>query len=321
MTRPCIRAVVWSSALVIALLLVLGLPHFYQYLAAELIIWALLALSLDLLIGYTGLPSFGQAVFFGVPAYAYALVVLHHGSIVLAVVTAVVALAVVAIAVAYLATATGGVGFIIVTLLASFSVFLIMLAWTSFTGGENGLYVPRAASLAPLPVAVQLIVVALIGIIVWWVCRKVVGSGYGLVLRGIKSNERRLQALGYDTERIKFQITLVSAGVAGIAGILFALVDRTLSVDLVGPELSTEVVIWVLLGGAQTLLGPMLGAALFVTLKQTLNTFNSYPLVLGILFIIVVTWAPSGLLSLRLPRGVWRWVLLAGRSKTGEGLQ
>ena len=321
MTRPRIRAVIWSSALVIALLLVLGLPHFYQYLAAELIIWALLALSLDLLIGYTGLPSFGQAVFFGVPAYAYALVVLHHGSIVLAVVTAVVALAVVAIAVAYLATATGGVGFIIVTLLASFSVFLIMLAWTSFTGGENGLYVPRAASLAPLPVAVQLIVVALIGIIVWWVCRKVVGSGYGLVLRGIKSNERRLQALGYDTERIKFQITLLSAGVAGIAGILFALVDRTLSVDLVGPELSTEVVIWVLLGGAQTLLGPMLGAALFVTLKQTLNTFDSYPLVLGILFIIVVTWAPSGLLSLRLPRGVWRWVLLAGRSKTGEGLQ
>ncbi len=321
MTRPRIRAVIWSSALVIALLLVLGLPHFYQYLAAELIIWALLALSLDLLIGYTGLPSFGQAVFFGVPAYAYALVVLHHGSIVLAVVTAVVALAVVAIAVAYLATATGGVGFIIVTLLASFSVFLIMLAWTSFTGGENGLYVPRAASLAPLPAAVQLTVVALIGIIVWWVCRKVVGSGYGLVLRGIKSNERRLQALGYDTERIKFQITLVSAGVAGIAGILFALVDRTLSVDLVGPELSTEVVIWVLLGGAQTLLGPMLGAALFVTLKQTLNTFNSYPLVLGILFIAVVTWAPSGLLSLRLPRGAWRWVFLAGRSKTGEKLQ
>lgn len=321
MIRPRIRAVIWSSVLLIALLLVLGLPHFYQYLAAELIIWALLALSLDLLIGYTGLPSFGQAVFFGVPAYAYALVVLHHGSIVLAVVTAVVALAVVAIAVAYLATATGGVGFIIVTLLASFSVFLIMLAWTSFTGGENGLYVPRAASLAPLPAAVQLTVVALIGIIVWWVCRKVVGSGYGLVLRGIKSNERRLQALGYDTERIKFQITLVSAGVAGIAGILFALVDRTLSVDLVGPELSTEVVIWVLLGGAQTLLGPMLGAALFVTLKQTLNTFNSYPLVLGILFIAVVTWAPSGLLSLRLPRGAWRWVFLAGRSKTGEGLQ
>lgn len=301
MVRTPFKPLAWLSFLAVMLLCAFTLPDFYLYSATELIIWALLALSLDLLLGYTGLPSFGQAVFFGVPAYAFALVVTRGGSIALGLAAAVLALAAIALAVAYLATKTGGVGFIIVTLLSSFSAFLIAFTWTDLTGGENGLYVPRAASLGALPAVAQLGIVAAIGVTVWWGCQKLVRSGYGLALQGIKSNEQRLAALGYNTARAKFQITLISASIAGLAGLLYALVDRALSADLVGPELSTEIVIWVLLGGVQTLFGPMLGAVLFVTLKQLLNTFNSYPLVLGLLFVGVVTWAPAGLLSLRLP--------------------
>lgn len=93
-------------------------------------------------------------------------------------------------------------------------------------------------------------------------------------------------------------MTLASALIAGIAGVLYALLVRTLSADLVGPALSNEVVIWVLLGGLQTLFGPVLGAALFMSLKQILSTSTWYPLLLGLSFVAMVLWAPRGVVSL-----------------------
>ncbi|MCL5045153.1 MAG: branched-chain amino acid ABC transporter permease [Deltaproteobacteria bacterium] len=290
-----------TAVVVLALLCPLALPDFYLYTAADLIIWALLAISLDVLLGYAGLPSFGQAAFFGVPAYTIGIVVSRGGPLTLAILAAIAALLVIAMAVGYFATKTGGVGYIVVTMLASFSLFQLALVWTGLTGGENGLYLPRASSLAVLRVRAQYLVVAGLGSAVLWASRRLARSGYGLALAAVKSNERRCRALGYNVERIKLQVTLVSAGIAGIAGILYALVERALAPDLLGPGLSTEVVIWVLLGGAQTLVGPIMGAALFVTLKQVLNTFESYPLVLGLLFVAVVTWAPAGLIALRPP--------------------
>lgn len=295
--RPALLVI---AALV--MLVPLALPSYYKYLATELVIWGLLAISLDLLIGYTGLPSFGHAVFFGVVAYVFGIVAVRSDSLALAIFAAVAAIAVVSTVVGYFATKTGGVGYIIVTLLCSFAVFIVTFSWTALTGGENGLYVPEKYSLAALSPEVRYLVVAAIGVATWALAARLVSSSYGLVLLGIKANERRMQAMGYNTERFKFQITVASAAIAGLAGVLYAMVVRTLSADLVGPELSTEVVIWVLLGGAQTLLGPVIGAALFISLKQILNNLTAYPLLLGLLFVAVVAWAPGGLIRLRAPR-------------------
>lgn len=292
----------------VALLVPLVLPDYYKYLATELVIWGLFAISLDLLIGYTGLPSFGHAVFFGVPAYVFGIVALRSDSLALACLAALAAIALATTFVGYFATRTGGVGYIVVTLLGSFAVFIVALTWTSMTGGENGLYVPEKLSMAGLSPNIRYSAVAVIGVVIFLLAAKLVHSGYGLVLLGIKANERRMQAMGYDTERYKFQITVVSGAIAGLAGVLYAMVVRTLSADLVGPELSTEVVIWVLLGGIQTLIGPVIGAALFISLKQILNTLTAYPILLGLLFVAVVAWAPSGLIKLRLPRAVARRV-------------
>jgi branched-chain amino acid transport system permease protein len=276
------------------------LPTYYKYLATELIIWGLLAVSLDLLIGYTGLPSFGHAVFFGVPAYVFGITATRADSLALAILSAMAAVVVVTTLVGYLATRTGGVGYITVTLLWSFAVFIIALGWTSMTGGENGLYVPEKFSLTRVPLDARYAVVALIGVTLWALAAKLMGSSYGLVLLGIKTNESRMQAMGYNTERFKFGITVISGSIAGVAGVLYAMVLRTLSADLVGPELSTEIVIWVLLGGVQTLIGPVFGAALFISLKQILNTVSAYPIILGLLFVAVVAWAPQGLIKLRI---------------------
>lgn len=295
------RSIVLTLA-ALAMLVPFFLPDYYKYMATELVIWGLLAISLDLLIGYTGLPSFGHAVFFGVPAYVFGIVVTRSDSLLIALFSALLGIVLLGCFVAYFATKTGGVGYIIVTLLGSFALFIVAFAWTPMTGGENGLYVPEKHSLAVLPPNVRYAIVAAIGLCILGGAARLMGSGYGLVLLGIKANERRMQAMGYDTERYKFQITVVSAAIAGVAGVLYALVVRTLSADLVGPELSTEVVIWVLLGGIQTLVGPVIGAALFISLKQILNTFTAYPIFLGLLFVAVVAWAPTGLIKLRWPR-------------------
>ena len=184
------------------------------------------------------------------------------------------------------------------TLLCSFALFIIALTWTALTGGENGLYVAEKMSLASMSGKTRYALVAGIVGLLWIAVWKLVNSNYGLVLLGIRANEPRMQAMGYNTERYKFQITLVSGIIAGLAGVLYALTVRTISADLVGPELSTEIVIWVLLGGVQTLVGPVLGAALFISLKQILNTLSAYPIILGLLFIAVVVWAPTGLVKL-----------------------
>jgi branched-chain amino acid transport system permease protein len=281
------------------LLVPLVLPPFYRYLATELVIWGLLAISLDLLIGYTGLPSFGHAIFFGVPAYVLGIVAMRSESMIVALLAALASIAVLTTVVGYVATRTGGIGYIIVTLLCSFAMFIGALTWTSMTGGENGLYLPAKHSLSGMTSEARYLLVAAIGLAVWGCAAKLVNSSYGLVLLGIKANERRMQAMGYDIERIKFQITAVSGAIAGLAGILYAVAIRTISPELVGPELSTEIVIWVLLGGAQTLFGPIFGAALFISLKQVLSSVPAYPILLGLLFIAVVTWAPTGLVKLR----------------------
>lgn len=294
------------AILVLALILLVCpfvLSGYFLYLVTELLIWALFALSLDLLLGYTGLPSFGHAVFFGVPAYAVGIVLAAGYSLPLALLAAALAACGTAVVVGYLATRTGGVGYIIITLIVSYMAFILAFTWTGLTGGENGLYLPRAGTLASLSPKAAYAVVAAITFLIVIGTNWLVKSNYGLLLTGVKANERRVQAMGYNTQIYKFQITVISAVIAGIAGVLYALLARSLSAELVGPELATEAVIWVLLGGVQTLFGPMLGAAIFIMLKQLLNTVEAYPIFLGLLFIAVVVWAPAGLV--KLPEQLW----------------
>jgi branched-chain amino acid transport system permease protein len=289
-------------AVAIALVSLAVLPVFLEeyglYLVTELLIWATLAVSLDLLLGYTGLPSFGHAVFFGVPAYVFGMVLIHQGNIAIAVVAGYSAVLVTAALVGYFATRTGGVGYIIVTLLASYALFTFVHTATQWTGGEDGLLLPRSQSFAAISPKQAYCIVAVITGSMFLLARGLVRSNFGLLMLAIKSNERRVQAIGYNVDAIKVLVTLISAMMAGTAGMLYALLTRTLSAELVGPALSTEVVIWVLLGGVQTLVGAVIGTIAFISLKQALSDTNWYPMVLGLLFVAVVAWAPRGLVSL-----------------------
>lgn len=298
MTRSILSQRVLMLIAAVLLVVPFALSRYGVYVATELLIWGLFAISLDLLIGYTGLPSFGHAVFFGVPAYAFGIVLVRQDSFALALGAALIAIFAIALLIGYFALRTGGTGYIIVTLLASFALFTFVLVATGMTGGEDGLLLPRGRSLSVFSPKVAYAIVAAIVVVCFLLARAVVRSNFGLLLLAIKANERRVEALGYNVNAAKLLVTLLSAFLAGVAGVLYALLVRTLSAELVGPALSTEAVIWVLLGGMQTLLGPVLGAALFMSLKQLLSATSWYPLLLGFTFIAMVLWVPRGLLSL-----------------------
>lgn len=284
--------------IVAALLLPLGFGSFGLYVASELLIWGLFAASLNLLLGYTGLPSFGHAVFFGVPAYVFGIVLMHVHSLALACAVALIVVMLVALLVGFFATRTGGTGYIIVTLLSSYAFFTFVQVATQWTGGEDGLSVPRSLSFAVLSPWVAYLIIAGVTAALFALMRWLVTSNYGLLLLAIKANEKRVETLGYNVNNIKIQVTVLSGVIAGVAGVLYALLARMLSPEIVGPALSTEAVIWVLLGGMQTALGPFLGAAIFMVLKQVFSATDWLPLILGLVFIGMVLWAPKGLVSL-----------------------
>lgn len=284
--------------IVAALLLPLAFGSFGQYVFSELLIWGLFAASLNLLLGYTGLPSFGHAVFFGVPAYVFGIVLMHSHSLVLACVIALVVVMLVALLVGFFATRTGGTGYIIVTLLSSFAFFTFVQVATQWTGGEDGLSLPRSLSFAVLSSWAAYLIIAGVTLALFAVMRFIVTSNYGLLLLAIRANEKRVETLGYNVNKVKIQVTVLSGIVAGVAGVLYALLARMLSPEIVGPALSTEAVIWVLLGGLQTSLGPFVGAAIFMVLKQVFSSTDWLPLALGLVFIGMVLWAPRGLVSL-----------------------
>jgi branched-chain amino acid transport system permease protein len=294
-----IPALIRTSLVLSALSLPLCLGDFGLYVASELLIWGLFAASLNLLLGYTGLPSFGHAVFFGAPAYAFGIVLLRFDSFAWAIATALALVLILAVVVGYFATRTGGTGYIIVTLLSSYAFFTFVQVATSLTGGEDGLLLPIRSSFSALPPWTSYLIVASLTSLLFLLMRWLVKSNYGLVMLAIKANEQRVETLGYNVDRIKIQVTVMAGVVAGVAGALYALLARTLSPEIVGPALSTEAVIWVLLGGLQTTLGPFLGAAIFMALKQIFSSTNWHPLVLGLVFIAMVLWAPRGLMSLR----------------------
>jgi branched-chain amino acid transport system permease protein len=284
--------------IVAALLLPLALGSFGLYVASELLIWGLFAASLNLLLGYTGLPSFGHAVFFGVPAYVFGILLMHGHGLAFACCAALIVVIGIALLVGLFATRTGGTGYIIVTLLSSFAFFVFVQVATKWTGGEDGLYLPKSVSLAALSPSIAYLIVAGVTLALFALMRWLVTSNYGLVMLAIRANEKRVATLGYNVDSIKIQVTVLSGVIAGVAGVLYVMLARTLSPELVGPALSTEAVIWVLLGGLQTSLGPFLGAAIFMALKQVFSSTDWHPLVLGLVFIGMVLWAPRGLVSL-----------------------
>jgi branched-chain amino acid transport system permease protein len=265
----------------------------------------LFALSYDLVLGVTGLVSVSHATLFGVGAYGMAIGMTKLGagfwpSAALGIGAAMA----MAWAIGFFAVRTSGPGFIIMTVIFAHAVESIANVWTSLTGGENGIML--SVSRVALVPGVDLhftagsrsayYAVAVCAALAWLFSRWFVASGLGLTLRGIKGNELRALALGYRIGRYKVLVNVVAGAIAGVAGILYALSQGFVSVDMLRVLLSIEVIVWTILGGPGTLLGPLVAAVLMsLGIDYLRSLTNQYLFVVGAVTLLVVIFLPDGL--------------------------
>jgi branched-chain amino acid transport system permease protein len=285
-----VRWALLAAGLAVALWLPNGL---YPAVAVDMLCWALFAVAVDLLLGYTGLLSFGHAAFWGTSAYATGLVAIHAGvPFPVAVLAGALVAAALAVPIGYLAVRRTGIYFAMVTLAFAQMIYYIANNRRGLTGGENGLQsVPRELFGLDLTDAYYFYYAALpVVLLGLWAAWRIVNSPFGRVLVGIRDNPARARALGYPVHRYKLLAFVLSAFIAGLGGGLFAMAHRFVTLDTLHWTTSGKAVVMVVLGGIGTLWGGVLGAALLVRLEDWLSFsgFEAVGLVTGALFIVVV---------------------------------
>ncbi|MDG4780553.1 branched-chain amino acid ABC transporter permease [Micromonospora sp. WMMD961] len=290
------RAPAWAryALLAVGLVVALWLPNgLYPAVAVDILCWALFAVAVDLLLGFTGLMSFGHAAFWGTSAYVTGLVAIHAGlPFPLAVLAGALAAAALAVPIGYLAVKRTGIYFAMVTLAFAQMVYYVANEWRSVTQGENGLQgVPRSFFGLDLTddyyFYYAILPIVLLGLAAAW---RIVHSPFGRVLVGIRDNPARARALGYPVHRYKLTAFVLSGFIAGLGGGLFAVGHRFVSLDVLHWTTSGKAVIVVVLGGIGTLWGGVLGAGIVVRLEDWLSFsgFEAIGLVTGGIFVLVV---------------------------------
>jgi branched-chain amino acid transport system permease protein len=264
----------------------------YPVLALDILLWGLFAMSVDLLLGYVGLLSFGHAAFWGVGAYAAAIVAKSTGvPFVVAALIGAGASALLALPFGFLATRRRGIYFAMVTLAFAQLVFYVANEWRDLTGGENGLHgVPRTFPGLALGRSADFYYAALPLIAVGYaLAHRIVHSPFGHVLVAIRDNEPRAQALGYATWRYKLLAFVLSGGLAGLAGGLFSLGNGFASLEQLHWTTSGQAVLITILGGIGTLWGSLLGAVIVLELRDALTSAPELSgVVTGAVFVVIV---------------------------------
>jgi len=301
-----VRAGVAVAAAVALLLLVLsplGLSSYQLGLLTKMLIFALFAMSLNLILGYAGLPSLGHAAYFGVGAYTVGLFAVKvRDNFWLDFGAGLLAAAVTSALFGLLALRARGAYLLMITLALAQVLWGIAFGWRWLTGGDDGLPgVPRPAAGLPWSFAggpafyyfVLVVFVALTSAL-WTVVR----SPFGHALIGIRESERRMEVLGYDTWRYKYVAFVLAGVMAGASGNLFVYYNGFVSPAYLSIVFSAMALIMVILGGAGTLLGPALGGAVIVLLENVISAHTERWLtVLGVIYVVVTLFAPAGIMG------------------------
>ncbi len=285
---------VQAAFLIIGLLLLLLAPFFfYPIFLMKLLCFALFACAFNLLLGYTGLLSFGHATFFGGAAYFTAHAVTEWGfSPELGILVGVAGAAILGLVMGFFAIRRQGIYFAMITLALS-QMFFFFCLQAEFTHGEDGIQsVPRGHLFGVLDLNNSsnmyyfVLAVFVVGILIIW---RFINSPFGMILKSIRENEQRAISLGYSVARYKLGAFVMSAALAGLAGAVKSLVFQFATLTDVAWQMSGEVILMTLLGGIGTLIGPLFGAGLVVTLENYLAT-SEFPvtIITGVVFMVCV---------------------------------
>ena len=273
-------------------------------LATEIALFALVGLGYNLLLGYTGLLSFGHGLFFGCAAYSAALSQIHwfKGGILAPLAFTLAFSAVLGVGVGFLVLRRRGVYFSLLTLAFTALAFTIAFRWTDFTGGESGLRGVTRPNVLGLNLDNQLVFYYFAAAFVFgaaWVAWRIVHSPFGSVLAAIRENEQRAAFIGYPVRRYKLAAFAVSATITGLAGALFAFLKLFASADPVHPTFSGELAAMTIIGGTGNFLGPPLGALFYILFREVLSGYTaSWMFWFGLLFMGFILFSPAGLIGL-----------------------
>lgn len=280
----------------------LFLSAFNLTILIKILIFAIFAMSLDLLFGYTGLPNFGHATYFGVAAYTTAVLIVRYGigSFWLSAPIGVLMAALVASVFGFIVTRISDVYFMLATFALGQLVYSINIHWRSMTRGYDGFPgIPRPDLGLPFSMSNDTYFyyfVFLIFVISFFLLRRITASPFGLNLKAIRENEHRMRALGYRTWIYKYVSFVIAGTFAGIAGVLFAYFNGIVSPTELGIMNSTLVLLSVILGGPGSLFGPAIGAGLILSLQHFISVAapQRWQLILGSIFVLSVMYVRGG---------------------------
>ena len=290
----------------IAFLLLLSSPFLSSFLLTLLtqaLIYAILAMSLDIILGYTGLASLGHAAYFGLGAYSVGILATRYGASFWLTLPAGVFLALAVAAVfGLVALRATGVYFLMITLALGMVVWGLAHRWVTMTQGDNGISaIPRPDLGLPWSLAdsIPFYYFALAGfVITFWILRVMVQSPFGRSLVGIRESESRMRTLGYHVWLHKYIGFVIAGGFGGFGGVLWAYYNGFVSPTDLQLATSVEALLMVALGGRGTLLGPALGAGMIVLLKNFVSVYtHRWLLILGVVYIATIVYAPEGIVG------------------------
>lgn len=286
----------------------LGLTPYYRIVLAEILVWGLFGMAFDLLFGFVGMLSFGQALFFGAGAYGAAYAIFKLGTGLWgALGFALFAATLFALVIGFFAVRVTGHYFLVLTITFSVLIFLILESghWRWITGGYSGrpfpappitigdVRMPLTNSLAGYYFVVAVVACA------YAVCHRLLSSGLGSVFLCIRENEFRARLVGYDVEGYKLLAFSIAGLFAGLSGALYALISQYTNLAFFHWTVSANAVVWTIIGGTGTLLGPFVGSGLLIVGGDLLSAwFPHFPILVGILLIVFILFAPEGLLGL-----------------------
>jgi branched-chain amino acid transport system permease protein len=296
----------FSVILVVLVLIPFFVDLFYMTFLTEVLVWVLFAVSFDLIFGYTGLLSFGQALFFGIGAYSMAIPIskLGIGPIPSFFLAILVPMAFAGF-VGYFSVRLSGIHFVIITLIFALIGSTLGETWTSLTGGADGLTIPfTPLSVGPLTIDLTNIntnyyLVLIVVTVCYLLLRRLVHSPLGKVFIAIRENEDRARLIGYNVKRYKLLAFVIAGALSGVAGGLYGITLKYASANFLHWGVSGHAVVYTIVGGMGTLLGPVIGTGIIMILEHYLvNFLQGTDLVIGIVLVFMVLVAPKGLVGL-----------------------
>jgi len=315
-----------TVAVIVAVLALVAVPFaigevYYVNIASQILLYAIFALGLNVLVGYAGLVSLGHAGLFGIAAYIVAYLLASGHDHALAIVAAVIGSLSVTACFAALSLRATGISFIMITLALGEIIWGLAYRWISLTNGDNGISVatrPSPFGLALGDARIFYGATLIVFLLAVAASAIFVRSPFGAAVCGTRDQPRRMNALGYHVWLIRFWAFMFSGSLTCVAGILFVYYNEFISPQALALTASAEGLLMVISGGAGTLLGPIVGAALVVIVKNVASAYvERWNFMLGAIFVTIVVFMPEGLVpgAVRLARSFWR---SASRSKSAS---